>query len=257
MLATHGRGIWILDQLSAIQGLGVAAGTDAQLFPIEPAEQIRYTNLKAHAGDLVFRGENPPNGAIIDYWLASSQAQVALSVHDAAGTLVQTLTPARARGVNRVVWNLRHAELPVRGGGFGDDDDAPRGGNLAGPYVTPGVYVVRLAVGGKTLEQKVEVKDDPRIDATPADRKVWSDFQMQVAATIRQFAPVADKVQKAPTGDPQMTDLKRQSRELMSRLTGLFGATGRWVGRPTADQQSEFKFYQDMVTKLTQAGAGL
>ena len=60
VLATHARGIWILDSLTAIQGLGAAATTDAQLFPIEPAEQIRYTNLKAHAGDMTFRGENPP-----------------------------------------------------------------------------------------------------------------------------------------------------------------------------------------------------
>ena len=85
VLATHGRGIWILDQLSAIQGLAAAAGTDAQLFPIEPAEQIRYTNLKAHAGDLTFRGENPPNGAIVDYWLSSPSAEVALTVHDGSG----------------------------------------------------------------------------------------------------------------------------------------------------------------------------
>ena len=257
VLASHGRGIWILDQLSAIQGLATAATTDAQLFPIDPAEQIRYTNLKAHTGDMLFRGENPPNGAIIDYWLSSPPAEVALSIHDGSGTLVQTLTPTRNRGVNRVIWNLRHAELPVRGGGFGDDDDAPRGGNVAGPYVLPGVYTVRLVAGGKTAEQKVEVKDDPRLDAIPADRKLWSDFQMQVAAAIRQFAPIADKVQKAPAGDAQMTDLKRQSRELMSRLSGLFGATGRWVGRPTADQQSEFKFYQEMVVKLTAAAAGL
>ena len=68
---------------------------------------------------------------------------------------------------------------------------------------------------------------------------------------------MADKVQKAPAGDAQMTDLKRQSRELLSRLTSLYGATGRFVGRPTAEQQSEFKFYQEMVTKLTAAAAGL
>ena len=97
-------------------------------------------------------------------------------MHDAAGTLMQTLTPSRARGVNRVVWNLRHADLPVRGG-FGEDDDAPRGSNLSGPYVVPGAYTVRLVVAGKTLEQKVEVRDDPRLDAPPADRKLWSDFQ--------------------------------------------------------------------------------
>ena len=78
--------------------------------------------LKAHAGDMIFRGENPPNGAIVDYWLGAEGSAVALSVHDASGGLVQTLTPTRARGVNRVVWNLRQADLPVRGGGFGDDD---------------------------------------------------------------------------------------------------------------------------------------
>ena len=177
-------------------------------------------------------------------------------MHDASGTLVQTLSPARARGVNRVVWNLRHADLPVRGG-FGDDDGTPRGGNLAGPYVVPGIYTVRLVSGGRTLEQKVDVKDDPRIDALPADRKVWADFQVQVAGAIRQFAPVADKVQKAPAGDAQVTDLKRQSRELLSRLTRLYGETGRWVGRPTADQQAEFKFYQEAVVRLTAAAAAI
>ena len=256
VLASHGRGIWILDQLSALQGLGTAATMDAQLFPIEPAEQIRYSNLKAHAGDLVFRGENPPNGAIVDYWLSSPQTPLTLSVHDAAGTLVQTLAASRTRGVNRVVWNLRHANLPVRGG-FGEDDDAPRGGNLAGPYVLPGIYTVRLAAAGRTFEQKVEVRDDPRIDAPAADRKLWADFQMQVAGAIRQFAPVADKVQKAAAGDAQTTDLKRQSRELLSRLSGLFTATGRWVGRPTAEQQSEFKFYQEMSAKITSTAGGL
>ncbi len=256
VLATHARGIWILDQLSAIQGLAAAATSDAQLFPVEPAEQIRYANLKAHAGDMIFRGENPANGAIIDYWLGSASAQPVLTVHDAAGTLVQTLAPTREKGVNRVVWNLRHADLPVRGGFGGDDDDAPRSGNLAGPYVLPGVYTVRLAVAGKTLEQKVTVKPDPRLDATPADQKTWSDFQMQVAAAIRQFAPVADQVQKAPAGDAALTDVKRQARELSSRLTGLFSDTGRWVGAPTADQQSRFKFYQEMAAKLTAAAAG-
>ena len=111
-----------------------------------------------------------------------------------------------------------------------------------------------MLVGGKTLEQKVTVKDDPRIDVLPADRKVWSDFQMQVAATIRQWGPVADKLQKGPSVE---ADIKRQARELTSRLSGLMGASGRWVGRPTADQQSEFTFYKEMVTKLTAAAAGL
>ena len=137
VLASHGRGMWILDRINALQELTPAVvSSDAHLFTVAPAHQIRYTNLKAHAGDMVFRGENPPNGAIIDFWVAKTDTVVSLSVHDAAGQLVQTIPPTAGRGVmrgvNRVVWNLRHAELPVRGGGFGDEAAMRRGATWRG-----------------------------------------------------------------------------------------------------------------------------
>jgi photosystem II stability/assembly factor-like uncharacterized protein len=250
VLGTHGRGVWILDQLNALQELSAQTpAADAQLFSIEPAEQIRYTNLGAHMGDMVFRGENPPNGAIIDYWLAAAKGEsVTLGVHDAAGQLVQQLRPTTNRGMNRVVWNLRHAELPVRGGGFGADAG---GTNTPGPLVLPGTtYTVRLTANGRTHEQKVEVREDPRIDITPADRKVWHDTLMQVATLIREFAPVNDRTQKSEGKDPATLDLKRQSRELMSRLTGLYNDIGRITARPTADQMSRLNFYRDQLGRL-------
>jgi hypothetical protein len=257
VLASHGRGVWILDKINALQELTAAvASSDAHLFSIAPAHQIRYTNLKAHAGDMVFRGENPPGGAIIDFWAAKADTVVGLSVHDASGQLVQTIPPAAGRGVtrgiNRVVWNLRHAELPVRGGGFGDDDDRPRG-NMAGPFVTPGTYTVRLVSGATTLTQKVEVREDPRIDITAADRKAWTDAQMHVVSLIRAFAPVNDRIQNLPATAPNAADLKRQSRELLTRLGGIYGDFGRWVGAPTRIQLSEMKYYGEMVQKLTSA----
>ncbi|MGQ0734524.1 MAG: VPS10 domain-containing protein, partial [Acidobacteriota bacterium] len=254
VLATHGRGIWILDNVNALQGLTPQTiGSAATLFPIEPAEQIRYTNLKAHMGDMVFRGENPPNGAIIDYWIGTKAEKVSLTVHDASGALVQTLTASGARGVNRAVWNLRHADLPVRGGGGGDDDEGGGGANLPGPFVTPATYIVRLAVDGRgPQEQRVVVREDPRLKVAEADRKVWFETLMTLASTIRQAAPVNDRVQKAP-GGAELADLKRQWRELMARLTGLYGEVGRWTGRPNADQMSELKFYTDMARTLTAA----
>ena len=253
VLASHGRGIWILDNVNALQGLTpqVMAG-NATLFPIEPAAQIRYTNLKAHAGDMVFRGENPANGALIDYWLGAATGTVGLAVHTAAGQLVQTLTPSTARGVNRVVWNLRHADLPARGGGGGDDDEGGGSSSLPGPYVTPGQYLVRLTVSGQTMEQRVEVRDDPRITITAADRQAWTDAVAGVAALIRQAAPANDAVQKAPDA-ADTTAQKRQWRELMARLTGLYGEIGRWSGPPTADQLSELAFYREMLQKLQAA----
>ena len=121
---------------------------------------------------------------------------------------------------------------------------------MAGPLVAPGTYVVRLVAGNRTLEQKVEVRDDPRIDITAADRRLWMDAVHQAAALAREFAPVTDRIQKSPGTGADVVELKRQSRELLSRIGGLYGALGRWAGPPTKDQQSRLAYYQQMVKTL-------
>ncbi|MGE3616880.1 MAG: WD40/YVTN/BNR-like repeat-containing protein, partial [Gemmatimonadales bacterium] len=69
VLGTHGRGIWILDQVSSLQELDNAVmARPVHVFSIRPAEMTRYAGTGAHTGDMYFRGENPPNGAIIDFW---------------------------------------------------------------------------------------------------------------------------------------------------------------------------------------------
>jgi photosystem II stability/assembly factor-like uncharacterized protein len=255
VLASHGRGIWILDNVNALQGLtSDTIRSDAALFEIEPAHQIRYTNLKAHTGDMIFRGENPPSGAIIDYWLGRPADSVMLEVRDEKKELVQTLRPTRNRGVNRVVWNLRHADLPVRAGG-GDGEGG--GTSLSGPLVRPGTYTITLnatfsgqgAGGGTVTSATVNVLEDPRIKISDAEREAWSNAVMTVADMIRRGAPVNERMQKA-SGAADGADLQRQWRELMARMTGLYGEIGRWTGRPNADQMSEMKFYGDMLQKL-------
>jgi photosystem II stability/assembly factor-like uncharacterized protein len=254
VLGTHSRGIWILDQLNALQELTPeVAAAPAHLFTMQPALQLRTTNLKAHAGDMVFRGENPPVGAIVDYWLGSAADSVSLTVHDARGTLVQALRPTRQRGMNRVVWNLREADLPLRGGGGDDDDDAPRTGGAPGPWVVPGRYVVRLTANGRTVEQPVEVREDPRIDVSPDVHRAWGEFHREIAALARRFAPVADRIRRAPGTDAATLDRKRQAQELLSRIGGLYGAVGSWTGAPTADQRSRLAYYQRMATELETA----
>ncbi len=253
VLASHGRGIWILDRINALQELTPQViGSAAHLFTVAPAYQIRQANLKAHTGDMWFRGDNPANGALVDYWIGTPGVAPAVTVHTSNGQLVNTLRATGNRGVNRIVWNLRETDLPIRGGGGGDDDDdgAPRGG-VPGPLVAPGTYVIRLVAGGRTLEQKVEVREDPRIDVSPAERKQWTDAVQQAAALAREFGPVNDRIQKMPGTGADVTDLKRQSRELISRIGGLYGAVGRWTGAPTKDQLSRLAYYQTMVKQLT------
>ncbi|HEX6164562.1 MAG TPA: hypothetical protein VFZ31_14425 [Vicinamibacterales bacterium] len=251
ILGTHGRGIWILDKINALQELTPQVMTSpAHLFTIAPAYQIRQTNLKAHTGDMWFRGENPANGALIDYWIGATGVAPTVTVHTSSGQLVNTLRGTGNRGVNRIVWNLRETDLPMRSGG-GDDDAPASGASTPGPLVAPGTYIVRLVAGGRTLEQKVEVREDPRIDISAAERKQWTDAVQQVAALAREFAPVNDRVQKLPGTGADVADLKRQSRELMSRISGLYGALGRWTGAPTKDQMSRITYYQQMVKTLS------
>ena len=140
VLASHGRGIWILDRINALQELTPQViGSAAHLFTAAPAYQIRQTNLKAHTGDMWFRGDNPANGALVDYWIGAPGVAPVITVHASSGQLVNTLRATGDRGVNRIVWNLRETDLPIRGGGGGDDDDAgaPRGG-MPGPLVRAG-----------------------------------------------------------------------------------------------------------------------
>ena len=250
VLGSHARGVWVLDQLNALQEMTAeVAAMPAQLFSMQPAYQIRTTNLRPHAGDLVFRGQNPANGALVDYWVRDEGAKVTLTVHDNAGRLVQTLTPTSTRGINRVVWNLRYAELPVRSGGGEDDDEGPRP-TTPGPLVLPGTYTVRLTHDGRTVEKKVVVKEDPRVTITPVQRAAWTTFHRDVAAAVASFAEVATRVRGLTGTDAATRDLKRQTSELQSRLSTLYGAVGGWTGAPTADQRSQLRYYKRMAAEI-------
>jgi photosystem II stability/assembly factor-like uncharacterized protein len=251
VLASHARGIWILDQVNALQELTAAVVAKAShLFSIQPAHEIRTTNLRPHAGDMIFRGENPANGAFIDYWLAKSGEAVTLTVLDSTGRKVQQLKPSAMRGVNRVVWNLRDADIPLRSGGGFDDDDAAVSATTAGPLVLPGTYTVKLEAGGVTNTQKVVVKEDPRLTVSRADRAAWTLFQRDIAKLVVEFAPAAEKARKSMPPDSAGKDIKRQAQELTARIGTLYSATSKWTGKPTADQKTQLAYYQKMAREI-------
>jgi len=250
VLASHARGVWVYDQLNALQELTPAvAGKPAHLFTLQPAHQLRTVNVRPHAGDMIFRGENPAVGALVDYWLGDAGSTVTLTVHDSTGRLVQTLTPATQRGLNRVVWNLRHADLPLRSGGGEDDDEGPRP-TTPGPLVMPGSYTVRLVAGATRLEQKVLVREDPRLTVTRAERAAWTAFHREIAQLVERFVPVAERIRALTGTDEATKDRKRQAQELQSRIATLYGAVGRWTGVPTADQRTQLAYYQRMARTL-------
>jgi hypothetical protein len=160
IIATHSRGVFIADDLTALQQMTPAiASQDAVLFDIRPA--IAYLNDRRLAqqlgGQKVFLGENPPRGAAISYYLKSAPAgDVKISIKDIAGREIRSLEGTKTAGINRVQWNLAPTPPPNagRGGGGG-------GGGGGGPQpVEPGTYMVTLTIGSVTLTKPIVVLRD-------------------------------------------------------------------------------------------------
>jgi len=262
VLATHARGIWILDQVNALQEFTPEiASSSGHLFSVEPAEQIRYRNEKAHTGDMIFEGENPPRGAILDFWAGRGMSSAEFSVANAAGQTVASFEVDEvSEGMNRTIWNLRHSEVD----GFGDP-------NSNGPWVVPGTYTVTMTAAGGSWSQSVEVREDPRLEHDAATRRAWTetlatiwDASGDVRALRAEVDAYADRLDADE--DPlsvdaglerDLRDMARQAQELSSRMSRLYGSGQSWVGPLSADQTSQQDFLTEMLATLISEWAAL
>ncbi len=263
VLGTHGRGVWIFDQINALQELSAdVTALDAHLFTIEPAVQVRRSRTPAHTGDVHFSGANPPHGAIFDYWLrdAGEDLSAAIVVEDADGERVAVVEGTTTPGVNRVVWDLRH-DLPGDGESAGEGRARP----MRGPLVVPGAYVARLearagaaatATGGT---RAFVVREDPRIDATPGVRQAWTRTLLELARARLRATEWRERVREAladdgePAGDARaaaLRNLEREFGELASRLARLGGDVEGAVAGLTQDQRSRREHYAETLETL-------
>ena len=170
VLGTHGRSIWIVDDITALQQLAdMPATTDAHLFDVRAATRWMNDIQRATGlgGSAYFRGQNPTGGTAISYLLKSAPAgDVRITISNRRGEVVRQLTGTKNVGMNRVHWNL--GPNPPQGGGGGrggGGGGCGRGGG--GPHfvvnnaVEAGTYVVKLHIGDKVVGYStVLVEDD-------------------------------------------------------------------------------------------------
>ncbi len=177
IVATHGRGIYILDDASPLQQIASAVKSEAFLFPIRPAIRWAASAGMFRMNERDWIAPNPPAGAYFDVYLRAAPATpVTIVVADRAGKTVRTMRPRAVAGVNRFVWNLRYDipnDRPMGGPDpFGDLPPAVRerfGGGPQGPGVCPGEYTVTVKVGDHDLTGKVAVQADPSVQVSAAD----------------------------------------------------------------------------------------
>lgn len=258
VLGTHGRGVWILDHVNALQELTPEVlNQEAKLFSISEAEIINYMRDGSHTGDMYYRGENPAFGAAIDYYLKDEvdTKEISLRIFDAQGKQVDEVKTKNKAGLHRVMWDLRHA---VESSGTGRS-------RISGPYVVPGAYTAKLEVNGKIYAQRFQVSDDPRLDVSLAVRKEWTASQMELVqlysvvadagSGVLKLSRSLDKLEKDGVSFDQesaapLKEIARKYGELGNRIRSLYAEVGDFIGPWTTDQKAQYTYYQSMEEKL-------
>jgi len=245
IVATHGRSFWVLDDLTPLYQINAdLAKQPAALLKPNTVKRFRHEGRAGDPAPLGFKsygrfggmmgtsyqktneygenvitfldaGKNPPEGAVIHYWLANEpKGKVTLTIRDGDGKLIRRFesktdktqqaetepvtgegyegqtsgedapaenlkVPAK-QGMNRFTWNLRYANAAgVKGVDIAAD-------SLAGPIAVPGTYAAELTVDGKTYSQQFEVEADPRVWASQEDLQEQFDLLMQIRDKISE-----------------------------------------------------------------------
>jgi hypothetical protein len=157
VIATHGRSLYIIDNISALEQLTAdVASKPAHLFPISPA--VAYEQLPgwvdSNGGTGIYRGANPPAGAAIDVFVSAYTGDsISVSIKGADGRPVANLSAPGTPGFNRLLWDLYpSSELLTAYGGEGRK------------FVKPGEYEVTMTFGDTTATQKVTVSALPDVE---------------------------------------------------------------------------------------------
>ncbi len=287
VVATHGRGIWIIDDISPLRALTPKSlQVRTELLPSRPIQQ----RMPAHGGwvngDASFVGDNPPGGAVITYYLRGRHVygDIKLEILDAHGKVVDTVTPTKRRGINRVSWSMQ-VEPP----------QVPHAAQLAfeasqGPRVVPGTYTVRLTNGADVIESKLKIVLDRRANYTVADRKAQFQAVMKAHALFGDMSKLVQRIdglrattaarahglpasdalgQKLRAAIAALDEVKRKivatkeggaitgEERIREHLAQVYGALNGWEGRPARYQVARVEVLRRELDDVDKQLAGV
>jgi len=262
VVGTHGRSFWILDNITPLRELtSEVAGSSAHLF----APQITYRVRRNNGTDTPLppeepAGQNPPDGAMLDYWLKSaSSGPVVLEISDANGKLVRRFstddkstalpekevnvpmywirperTPSNSAGMHRFIWDLHYPppdsldhDYPISA----IPHDTPL--YPLGPSALPGDYTVKLTVAGQSSSRPLTIKMDPRVKASPEELRAQFQAEMKIAddmhrdfEALEQVKAFRSKLQEAEKSGkaPALVKSTNEKASLIEGTPGGYGA---------------------------------
>jgi hypothetical protein len=279
IVGTHGRSFWILDNISSLRQLSQQSGeSNSILYKPQTAFRVRWNqNTDTPIPQEEPAGQNPPDGAIIDYYLKNKASEVRIDIIDAKGSVIysyssndkpylippnnvppywlrpQQILSAEA-GSHRFLWDLHYAPLetpPSYPIAAIYQNTVP---DPTSPWVMPGSYTIRLQAEGKTYSQPMVVKMDPRIKTSTADLQKQHDLSLRayllrkknilILDTIQHYrAILKSNLEKTTAALPQA--LSATDLQLMSLENTAQGSTEPSFQRMNSALASIFNILQD------------
>jgi hypothetical protein len=258
VLGTHGRGIWVLDDVGPLETLTAdAIQAPATMLPVPRAYLMSTFSPQAWYGEGEFFAPSREWNAVISYHLRDAASGASeITVRDPSGRVVRTLKGPSARGVNRVTWDLRYdppvdsANAPAPGGRFGGGGGGGRGGvqgltqvgyaggggrggGIAGPLVMPGRYTVRVKVPNvaAALTGSVSVEADPLPRLAAGDRAARQAAVMRIHDWSRALGEARAGARAVTSQrDGLRTDLNARGDSLAATATELTTTIDRAFG---------------------------
>jgi photosystem II stability/assembly factor-like uncharacterized protein len=266
VLATHGRGIWVIDNISPWRALTPELMAQNAIFlPVPPAVQYLQGFGGWADGDNSFSGPSRPQDAQIPYYQRTRHifGDLKIEVFDEQGKLVDTVASSKHRGVNRAMWSMRLKPPkvpPAATAAFGA---------AMGPRVLPGTYTVKMTKGDQTYTTKLNVVLDPRAHYTVEDRRQQFALVNKIAASLNHMSWAVDAIigvrdaanadaAKLPANSKLRASLEKLATDadavrsrivatkeggaitgeerLREYLAGLYGDVNGYDGRPTQEQ---------------------
>ncbi len=266
VIATHGRGIWIIDDITPLRALTPEMlAKEAAFIEARPTVQRLPAFGGWVNGDAAFSGPNPTDEAVITYYQQKRHifGDLKIEILDPSGKVLTTIPTSKRRGLNRATWSMRlkAPRVPTAA--------SAAFGAAFGPRVLPGTYTVRMTKDKNVYTTKLEVTADPRSKHTALDRKAQFDLALKLYGELGDMTYAVDRINgvrlgldargaRLPAGDPlakrlhdasaRVDELRKKivatkeggmitgEERLRENLADLYGNVINYEGRPAQTQ---------------------
>jgi len=280
ILATHGRGIIILDDITPLRHLTTEVLQSDLSFLPSRDNYIQYSGFKQNfSGDAEFAGRNPSQSIMITYYLKKRHifGDMHLEVYNEKDEKTHTLPASKRRGINRVELKLRKEPPKVARA------NSLAFGAMQGPSMKPGPYTIKIVKNNQVAEGRFNLRFDPSSRHSLADRQVRLehvtlayDLIEELAFLVEQIDDVCEQFGSTESErsdenlraliqslEDTLTTIKGHlvntgeasrlgaEKKLREELAGLYGAMINYLGRPTQSQMERLRYFEQKVEQYT------